>query len=269
VACSGATTSDLVSPNHQQNVDPKAGNVEAAQISAIPVHTKTVTLTIGGNDAGFSSVLASCTRAKIGPITVFPHVLQSSKDGCHNNSSTLQAVSARLHALAGQAGGSTTSASRTPIVAVTKLLADIHARAPQAHIYLLGYPDLFGTFSGSCHIGSVNVKRVPIFGNVKVAITITAADARWLNTVAGQLNGVLSGSATAAAAMEVPATFIDVTGHFAGHRLCDSSTSWIASVSGTADVKARTAQLSPNVFHPTANGQVHGYEAALISSGVS
>jgi GDSL-like Lipase/Acylhydrolase family len=264
VACSGATTSDLVSPNHQRNVDAGSGQVEAAQISAIPVHTKTITLTIGGNDAGFSSVLASCIRAKIGPITVFPHVLQSSKDGCHNNASITGAVSARLRALAGQSGTST--ASRTPIVAVTKLLAGIHARAPQAHVYLLGYPALFGTFSGSCHIGSVNVKRVPLFGNVRVAISITAADARWLNTMAGQLNDVLKKSVTAA---RVPATFVDVTSRFAGHRLCDSATSWIASVSGTADAKAHTAQLTPDVFHPTAAGQLHGYEAALISSGVS
>jgi lysophospholipase L1-like esterase len=266
VACSGATTSDLVSPNHQHNVDAQSGEVEAAQISAIPVHTKTITLTIGGNDAGFSSVLASCIRAKIGPITVFPHVLQSSKDGCHNNASITGAVSARLHALAGQSGGATTGASRTPIVAVTKLLAGIHARAPQAHIYLLGYPALFGAFSGSCHIGNVNVKRVPLFGNVRVAIDITAADARWLNTVAGQLNDVLQQSVTAA---RVPATFVAVTSRFAGHRLCDSSTSWIAAVSGTADAKAHTAQLSPDVFHPTASGQLHGYEAALIGAGVS
>lgn len=263
VACSGATTSDLVSPNHQHNVDSQSGQAEEAQIKAIPVHTKTITLTIGGNDAGFSSVLASCVRAKIGPITVFPHVLQSSKDGCHNNASITEAVSARLRALAGQSGAST--ASRTPIVAVTKLLAGMHARAPQAHIYLLGYPALFGAFSGSCHLGNVDVKRVPLFGNVRVAINITGADARWLNSVAGQLDTVLKQSVTAA---RVPATFVDVNSRFAGHRLCDSSTSWIASVSGTADAKAHTAKLSLDVFHPTASGQLHGYEAALISAGV-
>jgi hypothetical protein len=152
---------------------------------------------------------------------------------------------------------------------VAKLLADIHARAPQAHIYLLGYPALFGSFSGSCHIGTVNVKRVPLVGNVRVAITITAADASWLNTVAGQLNGVLKQSVSAASAEDIPATFVDVSPRFAGHRLCDSSASWIASVSGTADAKAHTAKLSPDVFHPTASGQLHGYEAALISAGVS
>ena len=221
VACSGATTSDLVSPNHQHNVDARSGQVEEAQINAIPVHTKTITLTIGGNDAGFSSVLASCIRAKIGPITVFPHVLQSSKDGCHNNASITRGgvgpaarvgrPERRLHHVTDPDRRRDETAGR-------------HSRpGAQAHIYLLGYPALFGAFSGSCHIGSVSVKRVPLFGNVRVAINIAAADARWLNTVAGQLNGVLKESVTDRDASEVPATFIDVTSRFAGHRLCDSS----------------------------------------------
>ncbi len=267
VACSGATTSDLLAANHQRNVSAVNGRVEPAQISAIPVHTKTVTLTIGGNDAGFSAVLANCITGRIGPITVFPRLLEKT-NGCHDDTALRQAVTARLGALDGAAGAAVTGATGTPIVAVSTLLADIHARAPQAHVYLLGYPALFGAFTGSCHIGTVDVTHVPLVGTVGVGITITAADAAWLNTAAGQLNEVLQSAAAKAAATDVKATFVPVSSRFQGHRLCDSGVSWIVPVSGSADVKTRSAKLSSSALHPTASGQRDGYAAALIAAEV-
>jgi hypothetical protein len=248
VACSGATTSDLLAANHQHNVSAGMGRVEPAQISAIPVHT-------------------NCITGRIGPITVFPHLLENT-NGCHADVSLRQDVTMRLGALGGAASRTVTGATGTPIVAVSRLLADIHTRAPQAHIYLLGYPALFGSFTGSCHIGTVDVTHVPLVGTVGVGITIAAADAAWLNTTAGQLNEVLRSAAAKAAAADVKATFVPVSSRFQGHRLCDSSVSWIVPVSGSADVKTRSAMLSSSALHPTASGQRDGYAAALIAAKV-
>jgi GDSL-like Lipase/Acylhydrolase family len=266
VACAGAVTSDLVSPNHDHNTSPVTHAIEPAQISSIPVHTKSVTLTIGGNDAGFASVLASCVTGKVGPITVFPHVFESF-GGCHGNATLNQTVTTRLQALAGTTEAKTPEG--TPIVAILVLLARIHLQAPQAHIYLVGYPALFGASKSSCHVGDVSVLHVPLFGSVHAGLSVSAADVAWLNGVAGRLNAVLSAAATTAATRGVSATFVDVSAKFAGHRLCDSAASWIAPVTGHADLSSRTAGLDASSFHPTAAGQRGGYAAALLAAGIS
>lgn len=260
VACAGAVTSDLTSPNHDRNTDPVSRVVEPAQIASIPVHTKTVTLTIGGNDAGFASVLTSCVRGNVGPINVFPNFFESF-GGCHANAALNRAVMTRLQALAGKAQVKTPEG--TAIIPITDLLVRIHQRAPQAHIYLLGYPALFGAAKKSCHVGDVKVLHVPLVGNVHAGLTVSAADVAWLNEIAGQLNGVLRAAVATAASKDVSATFVDVSVKFAGHRLCDSGASWIAPVTGHADLQSRHAGLDASSFHPNVLGQRAGYAAAL------
>jgi hypothetical protein len=263
VACAGAVTSDLLSPNHDRNTDPGSHAIELSQIGSIPAHAKTVTLTIGGNDAGFASVLASCVLGRVGPITVFPHFFRS-LDGCHDDATLNRTVTARLQALAG-----TTQAKApegTPIIAITELLSRIHQRAPQAQIYLVGYPALFGPSTGSCHVGDVKVLHLPLVGDVRARLIIQTADVAWLNEVASRLNGVLRAAATTAATKGVSATFVDVSPRFAGHRLCDSSVSWIAPVTGHADFRSRTAGLDATSIHPTREGQRAGYQAALAAA---
>jgi hypothetical protein len=262
VACSGAVTSDLVGSNHEKATDPANGTIEPAQISSIPVHAKTVTLTIGGNDAGFASVLESCVSAKVGPINVFPRFFESF-NGCHDNATLNATVTKRLQALAGRATAKTPYG--TPIVAISELLSRIHRQAPQAHLYVVGYPVLFGSTTRSCHVGDVKVVHVPLVGDVKARLTVSAADTSWLNDVAGRLNTVLREAADAGSA----ATFVDASTQFAGHRLCDSATSWIAPVKGHADLGSRTSGLNPGSIHPTAAGQRGGYAAALLAAGVS
>jgi hypothetical protein len=263
VACAGAVTSDLVSPNHDRNTNPVSHAVELAQIASIPPHTQTVTLTIGGNDAGFASVLTSCVTGNVGPITVFPHFFESF-GGCHGNATLNRTVITRLQALAGKARAK--APAGTPIVAITDLLTRIHQRAPQARIYLLGYPALFGSAKGSCHVGDVKVLHVPFVGNVHAGLSVSAADVVWLNKVAGRLNGVLRDAATTAANKGISATFIDVSAKFASHRLCDTEASWIAPVTGHADLRSRAAGLDAGSFHPTNLGQRAGYEVALTGA---
>ena len=117
VACAGATTADVLS----------------SQVSALSASTTLVSMTIGGNDAGFSSVMETC-------------VLSST-------SSCLTAVS-NAEAFVGG----------TLPARLSTTLQTIRAHAPNAKIVLLGYPDLYDlSKSGTC-IGLSTQDRTALNG---------------------------------------------------------------------------------------------------------
>jgi lysophospholipase L1-like esterase len=119
VACAGATTADVLS----------------SQVSALSASTTLVSITIGGNDAGFSSVMETC-------------VLSST-------SSCLNAVSA--------AKAFVTNPSQLPAL-LAKTLQAIRAHAPRAKIVVLGYPDLYDLSKSSTCIGLSTRDRVALNG---------------------------------------------------------------------------------------------------------
>jgi lysophospholipase L1-like esterase len=95
-ACSGAKTSDVIN----------------TQLPALSSSTTLVSVTIGGNDAGFSSVMETC-------------VLDSTS-ACESAVSAAEQYANTT--LPGQLG---------------TMLADIRAHAPNAKIIVLGYPDFY------------------------------------------------------------------------------------------------------------------------------
>ena len=104
VACSSATTADVL----------------ASQVSALSASTTLVSITIGGNDAGFSHVMETCVLA--------------------STSSCLNAVRAAEAFVAGQLPAR-----------LDATLQAIAAHAPNAKVVVLGYPDLYDlSRSGSC-----------------------------------------------------------------------------------------------------------------------
>jgi len=104
VACSGATTADVLS----------------SQVSALSASTTLVSITIGGNDAGFSSVMETCVLA--------------------STSTCLNAVAKAESFVAGQ----------LPAL-LDETLTTIRADAPNATVVVLGYPDLYDlSKSGTC-----------------------------------------------------------------------------------------------------------------------
>jgi len=96
IACSGARIPD----------------VRANQLGALSTATNLVTLSIGGNDAGFSSVITQC--AKPWPYTCTTE-LNNARNFINNT-------------LPGQ---------------LSSLYADIQTRAPNARVIVIGYPRLF------------------------------------------------------------------------------------------------------------------------------
>ena len=104
VACSGAKTTDVL----------------ANQISAVTSSTTLVSITIGGNDAGFSSVMQTCVL--------------------HSTSTCLSTVATARDFV-----------TRQLPARLTSTLQAIRQHAPGARIVVLGYPDLYDlSKSGSC-----------------------------------------------------------------------------------------------------------------------
>ncbi|MBV9795456.1 MAG: SGNH/GDSL hydrolase family protein [Actinobacteria bacterium] len=186
VACSGATTSDVLS----------------SQVSALSASTTLVSISIGGNDVGFASVMETC-------------VLESTSS-CEN------AV----------AGAEAKVASPLP-GELDSVLQTIRKDAPAARIVVLGYPDLYDLSRSSGCIG------------------LSTADRTALDQGADQLD-----SAVAAAAARNGDTFADVRSQFAGHEICDGSSSWLNSVTWPIEES----------YHPNASGQELGYLPVFSSA---
>jgi lysophospholipase L1-like esterase len=137
VACAGATTSDVIN----------------SQVSALSAGTTLVSITIGGNDAGFSSVMETCVL--------------SFTSTCVNAVTAAEAF----------------ATTQLPAKLASTLQA-IRQHAPNARIVLLGYPDLYDlSKSGSC-IGLSTQDRIALnagadtLDNVMSAAVTKAADPR-------------------------------------------------------------------------------------------
>jgi lysophospholipase L1-like esterase len=102
-ACSGATTSDVIN----------------SQLSGLNASTTLVSITIGGNDAGFSTIMETC-------------VLKST-------SSCESVVSAAEKFVADTLPGR-----------LDTTLADIRADAPNAKVVVVGYPDFYDLSAWLC-----------------------------------------------------------------------------------------------------------------------
>ncbi len=119
-SCSGATT---VHMTQAQNVDPDGPN--PPQFNSLDAETTVVSITIGGNDIGFSSVAQDC-------ITVNPF-----STPCKDKYAP---------------GGKDQLAERIAATApkVAAVLQGIKARSPLAKIYVLNYPAIFPETGFGC-----------------------------------------------------------------------------------------------------------------------
>ena len=128
VACSGATTSDVIN----------------SQISALSSATTLVSIIIGGNDVGFSSVMETC-------------VLGSDSD-CVN------AINKAENQARTQLPGS-----------LNTLFNDISARSPSARVVVTGYPEFYDLARSSGCIGLSTTKRTALDGGADVLDSVIQA----------------------------------------------------------------------------------------------
>jgi lysophospholipase L1-like esterase len=180
-ACSGAVTSD----------------VTGSQLGGLNSSTGLVTVTIGGNDAGFSDVITTCVTG--------------SDSTCVNRVNTAEAFV--RNTLPGR---------------LDTVYNAIHAKAPNAHVVVLGYPDIY----------TLNV----------FCIGLSATKHQKIDEAADVLD-----TTTASVAAAHGFTFGDVRTTFKGHELC------------SGDDYLHSLVISPTweSYHPTATGHSAGYLPVL------
>ncbi|WP_298458993.1 GDSL-type esterase/lipase family protein [uncultured Cellulomonas sp.] len=145
-ACSGATTLTLAS----------GLKGEPSQLTALGPQTGLVTLSIGGNDAGFSTVAAACN-------TVVP------VPGLPTCSAALTASAGALQALTTAAPG-----GASPL---QQVYATVQAQAPDALVMVAGYPLLFpaGAPSAACSAIAPEAQGVINAATLQLNAAIAAA----------------------------------------------------------------------------------------------
>lgn len=238
VACSGGVTTSLFARS----------NDEPAQLDALSADTRTVTLSIGGNDVGFSEVLSSCIFAPVASPEI--EALFPGRPGCRTRLNL--PVTARIAYLAKSTERTTYGKHRS----LPGVVAAIHRRAPQATIYVSSYPQLIGTTSTSplgCQVGALG----------QVPLVITAADAAWMRGRSLALNAAVETSVAKARIRGIDARFVDLGAAFRGHNVCDSGTPWINPLLIGA------SGVSPASFHPTARGQQAYAEAVQAAAATA
>lgn len=238
VACSGATTDIVFNGGNTSG-----GWDEPAQMMALSAITQRVTLTIGGNDLGFSGVLTSCVNSPDG-----------NGWGCSHDATLTAAVSSRMDALAGTTSNVNEPSGIGVIHSILNVLEEINNRTSgQAKIYIGGYPHLFGSDLSNYETSSTAPGGG--FCAPDVGGSYSYADAQWINDRTDQVNTIIQSAVSAAKNEGIAATY--VPSGFGGHAWCDSSSpTWFNGI--VLDSNVPPAPL-PESMHPDYPGVVGGY----------
>ncbi|GAB2724480.1 SGNH/GDSL hydrolase family protein [Kitasatospora kifunensis] len=217
VTCAAAKVKDITSAQTDLFI-----KVNDPQIDAVTAQTQLVTLGIGGNelgtsDLGIGDVIATCIAGA---------VVNPSGTPCHDvyahghwawNWSTLS--------WSWQYGEDTlVDRIDSAAPALAAALQQIHAKAPDAKVLLVGYPSVLPQDASTC------AGRQPV----------TVGDVSYLRGILDRLNGMLASTAAANGA-----TYVDTATPTAGHDVC-SGDRWIeGALPGSPAVP----------FHPNATGE--------------
>lgn len=186
-SCSSATTTDMT---QSQSLE---GGLQTAppQFNALGTQDALVTVGIGGNDAGLISVAEEC--AKLDAAWPF-----GSRCKGHY-----------------QSGGSDTEVAKINAAGpkVVSTIQGIHARAPQARVLVVGYPDGLPQNGSSCY---------PI-------VPFSSGDVSYFNSLELQLNAVIKQAAQANGA-----TYVDTFTSSIGHDACRGSSAWVNGIIPTS-----------------------------------
>lgn len=198
VTCSAAKIKDITGSQYDAII-----KVNDPQINALTADTRLITLGIGGNDLGSSGlgigeVIATC----IGGAVVNPTGTPCKDVYAHGHwvwswSTFSWSWQYGTDDLVGRIDGA------APALADT--LQQIHAKAPNARVLLVGYPSVLPDNAADC------AGRQPV----------TVGDVAYLHGILDRLNGMLAATAAANGA-----TYVDTATRTRGHDVC-SDDRWI------------------------------------------
>jgi hypothetical protein len=220
LACSGATIDDVVAS--QIDKPKKKGNTNYLKLGA---GTQLVTITVGGNDVRFPDVVRFCALGHT-----------SCSDDAFGKQRTLDLwLSKRLKSL-------------RPELSAT--YQAVHAKAPQARILVLGYPQLFPDSRAEQNCVYLKQRKLTLGGRT-YSILFSHGEQNFLRKADDRLNRTIKAATTDSGVAE----FVPVAPTFVGHEVCGSAGEWVNHVSvKVIDHKPYFAAADKS-FHPTAVGQ--------------
>ncbi len=259
-ACSGAVTDDFFTTNLKNPV-------EGAQLDWLGPQTTTVTLTIGGDDGGFSYILQHCVEHLNWPPSSWPYIQGF---GCAADATLVDETESRLKALEGAGTAFTPPPEVRPIHPLLEVIEVVHADAPNARIIVGGYPQLFGsnkkTYEASLLAPSGRACTVGhLYGVSLLPLLVDYLNAQWLNSLAKKLDAVIQLAVDVARRDGILVSYADPSKEFAGHALCDNGEPWFYPVELTIGENL-LPEVEPGTFHPTAEGQILGYAPAFMKA---
>jgi lysophospholipase L1-like esterase len=187
-SCSSATTVDMT---QSQSLE---GGLQTAppQFNALKANDALVSVGIGGNDAGLISVAEECAKLDI---------IRPTGTACKNH-------------YASSSGDPNVAAINATGPKLAAVIQGIHARAPQAEVMVVGYPDGLPTNGSSCW------PLVPISGG----------DITYFDGLETSLNSVLRNAANTNGA-----EYVDTFTSSVGHDACKASgTAWVNGIIPTS-----------------------------------
>jgi len=255
-ACSGAVMADFVA-----SLPGASGQwTDGAQLDAIaPANhpsdtTGLVTLSLGGNDAGFPFIMDDCVngflhwRGQSGclaelntELNLGTHLLKQGGtillDTNDNSYIFCDKLCAAIYsALDKQVPGFIYQVVSVPSLA--GLYAEIHQRAPQAEIRVLLYPHLFpASPPAKCTVGTY------LFGRT---YGINQTEMKAIDAAGDTLDGIISSAVATASGQGIDIQAVDARPGFAGHELCNAAPWFNGAIGGSNEVYS---------FHPNALGQ--------------
>lgn len=205
--CSGAVTANITTT---PQLTATGQTAPAVQMAALSAATDIVTVSIGGNDLGFAKVAQNCIRIDVALPPVALLNLTPQPASCE----------AYYTAASGSWTGQvniTSLLDDTVIPALDATFDAIAAAAPNAKVFVVGYPQIAPT-TGSCFTSPLppNTDTVPF----------AASDLAWLSTVEESLDVAIQ---AAAAARGTNFTYVSNWAGSEAHQLC-STDPWISAI---------------------------------------
>lgn len=220
LACSGATSEDVVAS--QIDEPDKEGNDNYLELGT---DTQLVTITAGGDDARFRDVLTFCALGHT-----------SCSDDAFGKQKTLDLwLAKRLKRL-------------RPTLSAT--YQAVHAKAPQARILVLGYPQLFPDTRAEQNCIYLKQRKLTLGGKT-YSILFSHGEQNFLRRADDKLNQTIRAATTDSGVAE----FVPVAPAFVGHEVCGSRGAWINHVSVRVTDHQPYLAAADKSFHPTAAGQ--------------
>ncbi|WP_234477573.1 SGNH/GDSL hydrolase family protein [Streptomyces sp. MBT65] len=221
-SCSGATTTDLTTAQETDD------GTNPPQLRAISSTTRLITIGIGGNDIGFSSMIKRCVA-----MGALYQLTGSGKYFAEDAPCERNYVKGDSDAV--------TKKIATAGARLTRVLHEVERRAPEARVYVVSYPAILPSDSADCGRD----------------MSLAPGDVTFLREKEQQLNTMLRQRSS-----EAGAAYVDTYTPSAAHNACTAKTTrWIEPL--VPDSPAAPVHPNARGERGMADAVLHGIRSAL------